>query len=200
MSNVLILNSGLNGAQSNSNKLTSLYENMRKTHHLDDNYTVRDLNEQALPHLSQQEMGAWMTAPEDRTPEQQTLARISDELINEIKAHDTIVIGMPMYNMGIPSTFKAYIDRIARAGVTFTYTENGPEGLVKNKRVIVLAARGGQYQGTPFDTQTSYIKNIFGLIGITDVEFVYAEGLNMGEQVAEQAWQTASEQLTATFN
>ncbi len=195
MSNILVLNTGLSGANSNSNKLTHLFKETRQKYHQNDHYTIRDLNEQALPHLSQQEMASWMTEKEERTDEQQALSAISDELINELFAHDIIVIGMPMYNMGVPSTFKAYIDRIARAGLTFKYTEQGPEGLVTGKQVIVLAARGGQYQGTPLDSQTDYIKTIFGLVGISEVSFVYAEGLNMGEEIANNSWQQATEQL-----
>lgn len=195
MSKILILNTGINGANSNSNKLTELYESIRKTYNQDDHYTVRDLNEQGLPHLSSKEMMAWMTPLNDRTQEQVELAAISDELIAELNAHDIIVIGMPMYNLGVPSTFKTYIDRIARAGVTFQYTVQGPEGLLKGKQVIVLAARGGQYQGTPMDSQTGYIKGIFGLIGMTDINFVFAEGLNMGDDVAQKSWQDATLQL-----
>ena len=195
MSKILMLNTGLNGANSNSNKLTELYESIRKTNNQDDHYTVRDLNEQALPHLSSEEMMAWMTPLNDRTEKQIALAALSDELIAELNEHDIIVIGMPMYNLGVPSTFKTYIDRIARAGVTFTYTAQGPEGLLKGKQVIVLAARGGQYQGTPMDSQTGYIKGIFGLIGMTDINFVFAEGLNMGDDIAQKSWQDATLQL-----
>jgi FMN-dependent NADH-azoreductase len=92
-----------------------------------------------------------------------------------------IVMGLPMYNFGIPSTLKAYFDYIARAGMTFRYTENGPIGLLAGKKAIVFATRGGLYEGTSLDTQTSYIRNFFNFLGISDVEFVYAEGLNKGE-------------------
>lgn len=197
MSKVLVLNTGLNGEQSNSNKFTQKYLNARKEQGTIDKIKIRDLNALALPHLSANEMSAWMTPDNERSDNQKALAAVSDELITELFEHDLIVIGMPMYNMGVPSTFKAYIDRVSRAGKTFSYTEQGPKGLVTNTKVIVLAARGGQYQGTPLDTQTGYIKGIFGLMGITDVEFVYAEGLNMGEDIANNAWQQADEQLKA---
>ena len=150
-----------------------------------------------MPHLSAAEMQSWMTPVEERDERQAKLAALSDDLIEELHNHDTLVIGMPMYNMGIPSTFKTYIDRIARAGKTFTYTENGPKGLVANKKVVILAARGGMYQGTPLDTQTGYLQSIFGLMGISDIDFIYAEGLNMGEEMAEKAWQQANEKLVA---
>ena len=98
-----------------------------------------------------------------------------------------------MYNLGIPSTLKSWIDQIARAGITFRYTENGPQGLLNGKKVYVLATRGGVYAGTSFDTQTDYVKNFFGFIGITDVEFIYAEGLNMGEESKTAALKAAHE-------
>ncbi|WDD96795.1 FMN-dependent NADH-azoreductase [Thalassomonas actiniarum] len=198
MSKILVLNTGLNGEQSNSTKFTQMYLDVRKSSGLVDEVSVRDLNNEQLPHLSAQEMQAWMTPPEQQTVQQQQLAKLSDELIDELMAHDIVVIGMPMYNLGVPSTFKAYIDRIARAGKTFSYTENGPQGLVKNTKVVVLAARGGMYQGTPMDTQTGFIKGIYGLMGISEVDFIYAEGLNMGEEVAEKAWLAANEQLEQT--
>jgi Acyl carrier protein phosphodiesterase len=102
-----------------------------------------------------------------------------------------IVIGVPMYNFGIPSTLKAYFDHIARAGITFRYTANGPEGLLKGKRAVILAARGGIYSGTPRDTQTAYLRDFLAFVGITEVEFIYAEGLAMGGEQAERAELTA---------
>lgn len=199
MSKILIIKTGLLGEDSKSNQLINTFTEIRQIYHDTDNFTTRDLNEQSLPHLTQQEMSAWMSPDEQKTTEQQVLASLSDELIQEFIEHDLIIIGMPMYNMGIPSTFKAYIDRIARAGKTFQYTETGPQGLVAGKRVIVLAARGGQYEGTPLDTQTGYIKTIYGLMGVTDITFIYAEGLNMGEEVANKSWQRALDSIKALY-
>merc|ERR1712137_1542973 len=99
-------------------------------------------------------MASW--APDSNNQE---LASFSDTLIDELKASDTVVIAMPMYNFGVPSTFKAWVDRIARAGVTFQYTENGPVGLLENKKIVVVAARGGIYEGTQKDTQSQYLKD-----------------------------------------
>ena len=200
MTKVLVINTGLSGDQSNSNKLTSLYQKIRHTSKQNEQYTIRDLDKDSLPHLSSQEMQAWMTPVEQRSERQKSLAEVSDDLIEELMAHDVIVIGMPMYNLGVPSTFKAYIDRISRAGMTFKYTESGPEGLVKGKQVIVLAARGGVYQGTPYDSQTTYLQSVFGLMGMTDVKFVYAEGLNMGDQSANNAWQSAEQSMQALMS
>ena len=93
-----------------------------------------------------------------------------------------IVLGLPMYNFGVPSQLKAYFDHIARAGVTFKYTEKGPVGQLTGKKAYVFAARGGLYAGTPLDTQTGYVRDFLRFLGIGDVEFVYAEGLNMGPE------------------
>jgi len=105
----------------------------------------------------------------------------SDALIDELRAADTIVLGLPMYNFGVPSTLKAYFDHIARAGQTFKYTEKGPVGLLTGKKAIVFATRGGLYAGTPLDSQTEYVRTFLAFLGITDVKFVYAEGLAMGD-------------------
>lgn len=134
-----------------------------------------------------------MTSTDDRTQTQQELAAISDAYIAQVMMADTIVIGMPMYNFGVPSAFKAWIDRIARAGVTFKYTDQGPVGLLKDKKIIVVAARGGMYQGTPLDTQTKYLQDFFGFLGLQDVDFIYAEGLAMPDK--EQSIASAMTQI-----
>ena len=141
----------------------------------------RDLATDPVPHLTAERFGAFLSKPETRTKEQQSVLDYSDQLIAELKAADTIVLGLPMYNFGLPSTLKAYIDHIARAGVTFRYTEKGPVGLLTGRKLYVFAARGGIYAGTPRDTQTAYVRDIFAFLGITDVEFVYAEGLAVSE-------------------
>jgi FMN-dependent NADH-azoreductase len=143
--------------------------------------SVRDLASDPLPHLSAERFLSFIAAPAERTPQQQALVAESDALVEEIKAAQVVVIGLPMYNFGVPSTLKAYFDHIARAGVTFRYTANGPEGLLTGKKAYVFAARGGLYAGTPRDSQTTYVRDFLAFIGITDVEFVYAEGLSMGE-------------------
>jgi FMN-dependent NADH-azoreductase len=180
MHNILFVKSSLNGEQGQSTKLAqSLLENVAAKSTV--NVVERDLAKDPLPHLTQAELIAWSTEVEQRSEEQHELAVLSDKLVDELYNSDSLVIAMPMYNFGVPSTFKAWIDRIARAGVTFRYSENGPIGLVKNKKVIVLAARGGIYQGTKKDSQTQYLKDVFAFIGIDDIQFIYAEGLNMAE-------------------
>lgn len=193
MKNILVVNSSLNSDEGNSSKLVANY--LDKLAGKDVKLDLLDLNEAQLPHLTQQEMAAWMTAPEERTQAQAELAAISDALLSRLEEADEVVIGLPMYNLGVPSTFKAWIDRLARAGKSFKYTETGPVGLIADKPVTVLAARGGVYAGTDYDTQTPYIRHIFGLMGITRVNFVYAEGLNMGEEAAEKAFSAANEKF-----
>ncbi|WP_217876275.1 FMN-dependent NADH-azoreductase [Pseudoalteromonas shioyasakiensis] len=194
MKKVLVLNSSLNGEQGNSTKLSQQFvEQLANNQQI--SVTTRDLSDNAIAHLTQTEMAAWMTDANERSDEQKALAAISDDLIAELNDNDLIVIGMPMYNFGIPSTFKAWIDRIARAGITFKYTEQGAVGLIKDKKVVILAARGGVYQGTDTDTQTTYLKGVLGFVGMTDVNFIYAEGLAMPG--AEQSLETAQNEINA---
>jgi FMN-dependent NADH-azoreductase len=161
---------------------------------------TRDLARDPVPHLTAETFAAFLAKPEARTPAQQAAAGFSDALIAELKAADTLVLGLPMYNFGIPSTLKAYFDHVARSGQTFSYTEKGPEGLLKGKKAVVFATRGGLYAGTPKDTQTSYVRDFLAFLGIVDVEFVYAEGLAMGEAPRKLALDTAAVQLRALAN
>src|SRR5262249_12450106 len=147
----------------------------------------RDIGANPIPHLTAERFQSFLAKPEARTPEQQAVAGFSDALIDELRRADVIVLGLPMYNFGVPSTLKAYFDHIARAGVTFRYTEKGPQGLLTGKKAYVFAARGGLYQGTPLDTQTSYVRDFLRFLGIDDVEFIYAEGLAMGDAAKSAA-------------
>ncbi|OUL86519.1 FMN-dependent NADH-azoreductase [Paraburkholderia hospita] len=158
---------------------------------------VRNLHEGALPHLDDAILGAFFTPAEQRTAEQQAIAARSEALIAELQAADLVVIGAPLYNFGITSQLKTYFDFIARAGITFKYGANGPEGLVKGKKVFVVSARGGKYAGTPGDTQTPYITTFLGFLGMTDVNFIYAEGLAMGPDAANAALAGAREAIAA---
>jgi FMN-dependent NADH-azoreductase len=156
---------------------------------------VRDIGREPVPHLTAARFGAFVAKPEDRTAEQRAIAAFSDALIDELERADVIVIGLPMYNFGVPSSLKAYFDHVARAGVTFRYTAQGPEGLLTGKRVYVFATRGGAYAGTPLDTQSGYVRDFLRFIGIDEVEFVYAEGLNMGVERKEGALSSAREAI-----
>jgi FMN-dependent NADH-azoreductase len=138
-----------------------------------------------VPHLNAERFGAFITRAEERSAAQHAVVAYSDALINELKEADVIVLGLPMYNFGVPSQLKAYFDHIARAGVTFKYTEKGPVGQLTGKKVYVFAARGGLYAGTPMDTQTSYVRDFLRFLGMTDVEFIYAEGLAISPESRE---------------
>ena len=144
------------------------------------------MSAEPVPHLTQERFAAFLTAPAARTPEQQTIVDYSDALIDELQNADAIVFAVPMYNFSVPSTIRAYFDHIARAGVTFRYTERGPEGLIKDKQVYVFLARGGVYSGEA-DTQTPYLRQFLGFIGLTDAKFIYAQGLAMGEEAREHS-------------
>jgi FMN-dependent NADH-azoreductase len=151
----------------------------------------RNLTTDPVPHLTAERFAAFLAIPAKRTAEQRAHVAYSDMLIEELRTADDIVLGLPMYNFGIPSSLKAYIDHIARSGHTFRYTAEGPIGLLNGKRVFVAAARGGTYTGTLKDTQTQYVRNLFGFLGLTDVTFVYAEGLALGESQMHDALEGA---------
>lgn len=197
MKTLLQINSSIFSDHGQSSQLANQFVAAWQAKHPDSTVVVRDLAGQPLPHLDAQRVAAFFAQPETRSPEQQAYVEESDALIAEIKQADQIVIGLPMYNFGIPSQLKAYFDQIARAGITFRYTESGPEGLLTGKQVYVFATRGGLYAGTALDTQTSYIRNFLGFLGITQVEFVYAEGLNMGEADKEAALVAARERFAS---
>jgi FMN-dependent NADH-azoreductase len=148
---------------------------------------LRDVGREPVPHLTAERFQALLAKPEERTAAQQAVAGFSDTLVDELKRADVIVIGLPMYNFGVPSTLKAYFDHVARSGVTFRYTEKGPQGLLTGKKAYVFATRGGLYAGTPLDTQTAYVRDFLRFLGIDDVEFVYAEGLAMGDAPKAEA-------------
>ena len=155
----------------------------------------RDLTANPIPHLTEETLNAFFTPAEQRDEALQAAVKLSDDLVAELLAADVLVIAAPLYNFGIPSTLKAYFDHIARAGITFRYTAQGPQGLLRGKRVYVLAARGGNYSGTPMDTQTSYLRNFLGFLGLDDVTFVYAEGLALGDEAKARAEAAAHRQI-----
>ena len=179
----LVLTSSILGQQGQSIALAEHFK-QRVVGRDDVQVTERDLVAEALPHLDIAELSSWQQPADERTAEQRELAARSDALIEELRAHDLLVLAVPLYNLGIPSQLKAWFDRVLRAGETFRYTETGPQGLLEGKRAVILAARGGQYAGTELDSQTPHLKGMLGLIGITDVQVVYAEGLAMGRKEA----------------
>lgn len=155
---------------------------------------TRDLSS-GLPLLTAEWIGANFTPEADRTEAQRDELALSDSLIAELNAADTIVIGLPVYNFGLPAALKAWVDLVARAGVTFRYTEAGPEGLLTGKRVIVALASGGTAMGSQIDFATPYLRHLLGFLGITDVTFVGADKLALDAEGALAAAHDAVDAL-----
>lgn len=161
--------------------------------------TVRDVNRTPHPELDEAALQALFTPADKRTPEQAARVALDDALIAEVQKADAIVLGVPMYNFGVPAQLKNWIDAIARAGVTFRYTDKGPEGQLKGKKVYVALTRGGKYRDTPTDTQVPYLKTFLGFVGMTDVQFFYAEGLAMGADAERDGLASARQQIEAAL-
>jgi len=184
---ILNLKTSIYSEQGESSRLSDTFVAALLERKSDSRVVERNLAAEPVPHLTAERFGALLSKPEDRTAEQQAVVDYSDRLIAELKDADTIVIGLPLYNFGVPSTLKAYFDHIARGGVTFRYTAQGSVGLLTGKKAYVFATRGGRYAGTDLDTQTAYVRQFLAFLGITDVEFVYAEGLAIAPEVKEAA-------------
>lgn len=197
MSTLLKLNTSLFSTKGQSSQLADRFVAAWQARNPGGQVVARDLAADPIPHLDAERFLSFIAKPEERSPTQQAAVDFSDTLIAELKAADVLVLGLPMYNFGIPSILKAYFDHIARAGVTFRYTEQGPKGLLEGKKAYIFATRGGLYAGTPKDSQTAYVRDFLSFIGISDVEFVYAEGLNLGEDSKSAALTNAQKQLAA---
>lgn len=196
---VLVIQSSVRAQDANSSKLASMIVDKIKARHAGASIETLDLGSNPHPVLDGAAVGAIFTPSEQRSTEQAARLALDDGLIAKVQSVDTLVIGVPMYNFAIPVQLKSFFDAIARAGVTFRYTENGPEGLIKGKKVYLALARGGLYRDTPADTQVPYLKTILGFLGMTDVECVYAEGMAMGPDGVTKGFAEAEKQLDALF-
>ena len=186
MTTLLQINASLHTGNGHSSKLADQFVAAFQRSRPGTKILKRDVaSADSVPHLNSERFGAFIAKPEERSVTQHAVVAYSDNLIDELKQADVIVLGLPMYNFGVPSQLKAYFDHIARVGITFKYTDKGPVGLLTGKKAYVFAARGGLYVGTPLDTQTSYVRDFLRFLGIEDVEFVYAEGLNISPQSKE---------------
>jgi FMN-dependent NADH-azoreductase len=192
---ILQVNSSARSDASHSSRLSSAMVQRIRAENPGATLTVRDLSRTPHPPLDEFALGALFTGAEQRTGEQAARVKLDDALIAEIQAADVVVVGVPMYNFGIPSQLKNWIDAISRAQVTFRYTDKGPEGLLKGKRLYVALARGGMYRNTPNDPQVPYLRMAFGFLGMTDMQFVYAEGLGMGPEAEQQGLASAHAQI-----
>ena len=193
--NILQINSSARREGSHSTRLADRLVSRLRDADPAATLAVRDLTTTPHPVLDESGLGALFTPAEQRTPEQAARVALDDALIAEVKAADVIVLGVPMYNFGVPAALKNWIDAIVRVGVTFRYAEKGPEGLLQGKKVYVALARGGKYRNTPADTQVPYLLTVLNFLGMTDVRFVYAEGLAMGPESERAAIETAHREI-----
>ncbi len=198
MTTLLQINASINNHSGQSSQLANQFVAAFRASHPEATVVVRDVAAaEAVPHLTAERFGAFIAKPEQRTPAQHGVVAYSDALIDEIKSADVIVIGLPMYNFGVPSQLKAYFDHIARAGITFSRTarkdrwdaSRGKEG------VRVRGARRVSTSGTPMDTQTSYVRDFLAFLGMNDVHFVYAEGLAISPESKEAGLAKAAAEI-----
>jgi len=193
--NILQVNSSARREGSQSTRLANHLVQRLRDANPEATVTVRDLTADPHPVLDETALTALFTPAAQHTLEQAARVALDDALIAQIKAADVVVLGVPMYNFGVSTQLKNWIDAISRAGVTFRYSEKGPEGLLTGKKVYVALTRGGRYRNTPADSQVPYLKTVLGFLGMTDVHFVYAEGLSMGPDAERAALASAYEEI-----
>jgi FMN-dependent NADH-azoreductase len=193
---ILQLNSSVRGAASESTRVASAIVARLTAANPAAQVSVRDLGANPTPVLDGVALGALFTPADQRSAEQAARVALDDALIAEAQAADVIVIGAPMYNFSMPIQLKAWFDAIARAGVTFRYTETGPEGLLKNKKVYVATARGGIYPADA-DPQVPQIRMLLNFLGMTDNQFIYSAGLAMGPELAAKGQADADAAVAA---
>ena len=197
MSNVLIIESSARQQGSFSRQLTQQFVSQWQAAHPADQVTLRDLALNPVPHLDANLLGGWMKPEAQRNADEQSSLQRSNELTDELLAADVLMLAAPMYNFAIPSTLKAWLDHVLRAGVTFKYTETGPQGLLTGKKAYVLTARGGLYAGSTSDHQEPYLRQVLAFVGIHDVTFIHAEGMNLGGDFQEKGLNQAKASLFA---
>ncbi|WLH11375.1 FMN-dependent NADH-azoreductase [Pseudomonas hefeiensis] len=196
MSRVLIIESSARQQDSVSRQLTQTFINQWKAAHPADEISVRDLAIDPVPHLDANLLGGWMKPVEQRSDIENASLERSNQLTDQLLAADVLVMAAPMYNFAIPSTLKAWLDHVLRAGVTFKYTPTGPQGLLTGKRAFVLTARGGIHAGASSDHQEPYLRQVMAFIGIHDVTFIHAEGMNLGGDFQEKGLNQAHAKLS----
>ena len=197
MSRVLVIESSARQQGSVSRELTQQFIANWQAAHPADQIQVRDLAAEPVPHLDATLLGGWMTPTEQQSEAEKAALARSNQLTDELLAADVLVLAAPMYNFAIPSTLKAWLDHVLRAGVTFKYSETGPQGLLSGKRAFVLTARGGIYAGSGLDHQEPYLRQALAFIGIHEVQFIHAEGLNLGGEFSAKGLAQAKAKLAA---
>ncbi|MEH2005343.1 FMN-dependent NADH-azoreductase [Nostoc sp.] len=201
MTHILHIDSSPRGERSFSRRFSNEFVKLWQKINPDTQVTYRDLGHNPVPHVTEEWIASVFTPPEARTPELAKAIELSDSLVDEFLTADRYVIGVPMYNLNVPSTFKAYIDQIIRAGRTFSVTEQGSfEGLVKGKKMLIVTARGGSFApDSPTalsDYQEPYLRAVFEFIGINNISFIHLENLAAGDAFKENAVVKASEKIT----
>lgn len=194
MPTLLYVKSSIHGDAGQSSHLAKALIDDWLAQYPDGELIERDLVAEPLPHLDGERFAAFLSTPDERTPAQQAVLDLSNRLIEEVRRADILVVGVPMYNFGVPSQLKSWFDHLARAGVTFRYTENGPVGLLDDKPVLLVATRGGLHREAGRDHEIPFVSQFFGFLGIRDTRVIYAEGLSMEGQ-REQALASARQQL-----
>jgi FMN-dependent NADH-azoreductase len=200
MSQVLLVTSSPRGAASHSSRVAGNLADQLVSSDPRSTVVARDLFKDSLPHIGEDFVTALGTPAEQRTATQKAAIAVSDQLIAELFAADVVVIASSMINFGVSSTLKTYIDYVLRAGATFRYTQNGPEGLVKGKKAFIVRASGGVYSDGPAkaaDFQESYLRHVLGFIGITDVETIHIEGVAFGPEATQKALTVAAGRVSA---
>jgi FMN-dependent NADH-azoreductase len=196
--NILYVTSSSRGSASYSNRVAQTVLDELRGRTPGATVVTRDLARDPLPHIDDDFVVATRSPNGPQTEQQRGLLTLSDALVDELLAADIVVIGTPMINFTIPSTLKSWLDYVARAGRTFSYSEAGPKGLVTGKQVILVAAKGGIYAANPsLDFQVPYLKSVLGFLGMTDVEVLDVEGTAYGPEIAEKAVEAASAKLHA---
>jgi len=193
MAKILVLKSSIMGEGSQTNRLIDVMLEHRKDQGVQDDITIRNLAEMNLPVLDLEIFQA-LRGAENVNQDIQRIVALSDELIAELKSADLLVIGAPMYNLNVPTQLKNWFDLVARARQTFRYTETYPQGLVEGVKAVVVSSRGGIHVGQETEAVTPYLKAVLGLMGIHDVDFIYAEGLDM-QAYRSNALDLASQQV-----
>ena len=196
MQTLLLIEASLNGAEGASTRLAAEFADRWLAAHPGGRIVRRDLSAGDIPHLTAERFAAFLAKPAERTPGQQAIVDYSDALIAELREADAVALAVPMYNFSVPSTLRAYFDHVARSGVTFRYTKEGAVGLLGGKPAYVFIARGGFYPEA-IDTQTTYVRQFLGFVGITDVTFVHAEGLAIDAATRESSLAAAHERAAA---
>lgn len=197
MTTILQVNNSVFGDDGVSSRLADTFVAQERTRRDEARVLRRNLGDHPVPHLTAERFRAALTPPEERSAEQAREAAIADELVEELQAADVLVLGVPVYNFHVPSPLKAWFDHVARAGTTFRYTENGPEGLLKGRKAYVFMASGGQYAETSMDFAAPWLRHMLGFLGIDDVTVVRAEGMAMGEETSRQAIEAANQRIAA---